>query len=246
MAGALSETDPEFAALFRRFAAEEVPAQGGLTVRQRHLAVLAALIAGGSPEAYGEQLADCLAEGLDPVAAKEELYQATAYVGYGRVRPDLDAANAVLRAAGVALPLPPQGTADAADRREKGTAVQVAAFGPQMQDFWRTGPAETVHINRWLAANCFGDYYTRRGLDLAERELITFCLLAGLGGCEAQLAAHAGANLRVGNGRAVLIAAVSQCLPYLGYPRSLNALRCVEAAAPARRPDDRPGKMSVL
>ena len=50
---------------------------------------------------------------------------------------------------------------------------------------WKAG-----HINRWLAANCFGDYYTRKGLDLAQRELITFCFLMAQGGCEPQLIAH--------------------------------------------------------
>ena len=39
-------------------------------------------------------------------------------------------------------------------------------------------------------ANCFGDYYTRKGLTLAERELITFCFLMAQGGCEPQLIAH--------------------------------------------------------
>ncbi len=39
--------------------------------------------------------------------------------------------------------------------------------------------------------------------------------------------------MRVGNGREFLIKVVSQCLPYIGYPRSLNALRCVNEAAKA-------------
>ena len=41
--------------------------------------------------------------------------------------------------------------------------------------------------------------------------------------------------MRVGNDRAFLIKVVSQCLPYIGYPRSLNALRCVNDAAQAAR-----------
>jgi 4-carboxymuconolactone decarboxylase len=61
--------------------------------------------------------------------------------------------------------------------------------------------------------------------------MITFCFIAAQGGCEMQLTAHAGANLRLGNDEKFLIAIVSQCLPYIGYPRSLNALRCVSDAA---------------
>ena len=62
------------------------------------------------------------------------------------------------------------------NRLEKGAQAQADIFGPQMLEAWKTG-----HINRWLAANCFGDYYTRTGLDLKQREMITFCFLAAPG-----------------------------------------------------------------
>ena len=87
------------------------------------------------------------------------------------------------------------------------------------------------HINYWLADNCFGDYYTRTGLDYKQREMITFCFLAAQGGCEPQLTSHAAANMKIGNDKVFLIKIISQCLPYIGYPRSLNALRCVNDAA---------------
>ena len=77
----------------------------------------------------------------------------------------------------------------------------------------------------------FGDYYTHKGLSLPQREMITFCFLAAQGGCEPQLTAHARANMTVGNDRLFLIQVVSQCLPYIGYPRSLNALNCIENAS---------------
>lgn len=48
---------------------------------------------------------------------------------------------------------------------------------------------------------------------------------------EPQLTSHAAGNMRVGNEKAFLICVISQCLPYIGYPRSLNALRCVNEAA---------------
>ena len=95
-----------------------------------------------------------------------------------------------------------------------------------MLEAWKAG-----HINRWLAANCFGDYYTRTGLDLKQREMVTFCYLAAQGGCEPQLTAHAKGNMNLGNDREFLTKVVSQCLPYIGYPRSLNAIACINKAA---------------
>jgi 4-carboxymuconolactone decarboxylase len=76
------------------------------------------------------------------------------------------------------------------------------------------------HIQRYLSANCFGDYYTRTGVDLKTRELLTFAMLAALGGCEPQLAGHVAGNLAVGNDRQILISAVTQLLPFIGYGRS--------------------------
>ena len=40
------------------------------------------------------------------------------------------------------------------------------------------------------------DYYTRTGLDLKTRELLTFAMLASLGGSEPQLAGHVAATYR--------------------------------------------------
>ena len=70
-----------------------------------------------------------------------------------------------------------------------------------------------------------------RDRDYRDRELITFCFLAAQGGCEPQLTSHAAANLRLGNDKPLLIRVISQCLPYIGYPRSLNALTCIDQAA---------------
>jgi hypothetical protein len=66
---------------------------------------------------------------------------------------------------------------------------------------------------------------TRTGVDVPTRELLTFSMLVALGGCEPQVRGHVAANLRVGNDRARLIDVLTQLLPFIGYPRMLNALR---------------------
>ena len=166
--------------------------------------------------------------GVTPVMVKEIVYQSVDYVGFGRMLPFLEITNQVLEEGGIPLPLENQGTTTAETRLEKGVEAQAEIFGEQMKEAWKAG-----HINRWLAANCFGDYYTRKGLDLAQREMITFCFLMGQGGCEPQLTAHAKGNMNLGNDKAFLTRVVSQCLPYIGYPRSLNAITCINQAAEA-------------
>lgn len=227
----LLRTDPEFMERFENFAFDEAVNQDDLDDRTRFMAILAALLGCQGLEAYEKLLPAALNFGVTAVEIKEITYQAAAYLGIGRVFPFLKACNQVLEARGIPLPLEGQAATTMENRREAGTQAQVDIFGEGMRDFWRSGPEESRHINRWLAANCFGDYYTRGGLDCRQREMITFCFLAAQGGCEPQLTSHAAANMRIGNDRAYLIKIVSQCLPYIGYPRSLNALRCVNEAA---------------
>lgn len=57
--------------------------------------------------------------------------------------------------------------------------------------------------------------------------MITFCFLLAQGGCEPQLKGHIDGNVRVGNDKQFLINVISQCMPYIGYPRTLNALNCI-------------------
>lgn len=230
---AFSHTDPEFVARFEYFVTHDVVSHDDLDERTRFMAILATLLGCQGKEAFRALLPSALTAGVTPVEAREIIYQAVAYLGIGRVFPFLEIFNDILSSRGITLPLPPQSTTTLENRREKGTQAQVDIFGEAMRDFWKSGPEQTRHINRWLASNCFGDYYTRTGLDHRQREMITFCFLAAQGGCEPQLTSHAKANMNVGNGKEFLISIVSQCLPYIGYPRSLNALRCVEAAAGA-------------
>ena len=223
----LHKTDPEFIERFEHFAFDEVLNEENqkLPEKTRYMAILAALIGCGGVDAYKEMLPKALESGVMPVMIKEIVYQAADYLGYGRMLPFLGCTNEIFTEKGIELPLPGQATATLENRLEKGAAAQAEIFGEHMKEAWKAG-----HINRWLAANCFGDYYTRKGLTLAERELITFCFLMAQGGCEPQLTAHAKGNMNMGNDKDFLIRVISQCLPYIGYPRSLNALTCINKA----------------
>ena len=224
----LHTTDPEFAERFEYFAFTEVPndESARLDEKTRFMAILAALIGCGGTEAYREMLSKALENGITPIMPKEIIYQATDYLGYGRMLPFLKCTNEIFKERNISQPLPCQATATLENRLSKGTEAQAEIFGEHMKEAWKSG-----HINRWLAENCFGDYYTRQGLALSERELITFCFLAAQGGCEPQLIAHSKGNMNMGNDREFLIRVISQCLPYIAYPRSLNAISCVENAA---------------
>lgn len=223
----LLETDPEFIELFDNFAFDEVINQDDLDDHTRFIAILATLVGCQGIDEFKAMLIASYNFGVSPIEMKEIIYQATAYLGIGRVFPFLHAINDFCKNNDIALPLEGQPTTNINNRLEKGIQAQVNIFGEEMSDFYQSGPEESKHINHWLTDNCFGDYYTRLGLDYRQREMITFCFLAAQGGCESQLISHAKANMKIGNDKEFLIKIISQCLPFIGYPRSLNALRCV-------------------
>lgn len=217
------QADPEFAERFNYFSTQEVPSLGKLDNRTRYMSILSALLGCQGVDEFKSVLNVALDDGLSPVEAKEIVYQATAYLGIGRTKPFLTATNEVMKAKKIKLPLESQSATTLENRREMGTAKQVELFGEQMQDFWKS-----CDINYMLAANCFGDYYTRKGLSNKDRELITFCYIAAQGGCEPQLTAHTAANFKQGNDAEFLTNVVTEIQPYIGYPRSLNALTVIK------------------
>jgi 4-carboxymuconolactone decarboxylase len=224
----LKITDPELIEIFDNWAFDEVIEDAPLDVRLRILVQLASLIACQSVAEFRVMLGAALHVGVTPVEIKELVYQAVPYTGMAKVFDFLHATNDVFKSRDITLPLDGQSTT----RREKGLEVQKRLFGEQIDQMYAQSPKDQLHIQRYLSANCFGDYLTRRGLDLKTRELLTLSMLASLGGCEAQLAGHVKGNLAAGNDRKILISVITQLLPFIGYPRALNALRIINEAAP--------------
>lgn len=227
----LAQKDPEFLEIAANFSQEEAAGASQLTEKERMLCILSALLGCQGLGEFRNMLHTALDAGVASTAIKEVIYQAAAYLGIGRVHDFLMAANGIMEQHGIELPLAPQGTTDESSRFEKGLEKQVALFGPDMAKRQTEGPALRRNINRWLADNCFGDYYTRTGLDDQEREMITFCFLLAQGGCENQLRGHTAGNFGVGNGKEKLYSVIEQCMPYIGYPRSLNAMGIVDETA---------------
>jgi 4-carboxymuconolactone decarboxylase len=230
----LKATDPELIEIFDNFAFDETLRHSRLGTRTRLMVQLAALIAGGALREYQVMLGAALTAGVTPVEVKEIVYQAVPYAGMGKVFDYIHATNDVLSERGVQLPLERQATTTTATRAEQGRAVQEEIVGAnRVERMYGSAADDELHVQRFLSANCFGDYYTRSGIDLPVRELLTFAMLAALGGCDPQVRGHVAANLNVGNDRQALISVVTVLLPFIGYPRTLNALAAINEIAPA-------------
>jgi 4-carboxymuconolactone decarboxylase len=228
----LRVTDPEFIEVFDNFAFDEVLSYGNLDTRTRLMVILGSMIASQALGEYKVMLVGALNVGVTPIEVKEIVYQAVPYVGIAKVFDFIHATNEILERRGIKLPLEGQSTTSPETRFEKGLAVQKEIFGDMIDKMYQESPANQLHMQKYLSANCFGDYYTRKGLDIKTRELLTFSMILSLGGCEPQLKGHIQGNLNVGNDKEVLLSVVTQLLPYVGYPRTLNAIRCLNEVVP--------------
>jgi len=227
----LKITDPEFIEIFDNFAFDEVISFGNLDTRIRLIVILSSTIASQSLSEYQIMLNGALNVLVSPIEVKEIVYQAVPYVGISKVYDFIHATNEILESRGVKLPLEDQSTTSPENRYEKGLEVQKAIFGEMIDKMNKESPKDQIHIQKYLSDNCFGDYYTRKGLDIKTREIITFSMILSLGGCEPQLKGHIQGNLNVGNDKQTLLSTITQLLPYVGYPRTLNAIRCLNEVA---------------
>lgn len=79
-------------------------------------------------------------------------------------------------------------------------------------------------LGRFVTEFAFGDIYSRPGLDLKTRQLLTIASLTTLGYATPQLKAHIKGALNVGCTKQEIVEALLQMAIYAGFPASMNAL----------------------
>ena len=224
----IQKNDPEFHEIFKNFAYGEVFEYSTLDEKDSVLVTLASLMACQSPKAFKKILLSAINKYIAPEEVKELLYQSVPYIGFGRAHNFFGVVIKVFDKKGIDLPLENRSNTTSENRRQKGREIQDRYFGAEMiQAMNDNAPEGQKHFNTFLEGYCFGDFYTRDGLNDQQRELITFTFIATLGGCENQLRGHTQGNLAVGNTKEKLVSAVTIMLPYIGFPRSLNALAII-------------------
>lgn len=223
----LENTDPEFSAIKERLIYGEVYAEETLPPKLRELLILVVAATNQTFSEVKRHTQAALNSGATPEEIKEAVYHCAPYIGLGKAESAVEAVNEVMTAQNIQLPLISCCTVSEESRLADGIAAQKSVFGDSIDTMRAAAPEDQKKIQDYLSAYCFGDFYTRKGLSIPERELLTFAILCAQGGCEPQVKAHVGGNAAVGNGRETLLAALTLCLPYIGFPRTLNALGCI-------------------
>lgn len=217
--------DKNFSEIWDNRLLSDVQKYQSLEPKERYLVLLASNVALQAKEMYKKLLKEALLNNvLSPNEVKEVLYQSMPYAGGAKVYDFLYITNNVFSELNLKDDAYQNITTNQENRLQEGLKVQKKIFGEQIDSMRKNAPTEQKHIQDLLSANCFGDYYTRNGLSLQHRELITFAVLISLGGVDPQVKAHIQGNVTVGNDKKKLLDVITVLLPYIGYPRALNAL----------------------
>ncbi len=229
------QTDPEFLDIQNNFIFGEVYSHGKLDAKLRELIVLVVLTANQTLEEVRAHVGAALNAGVTPEEIKEALYQCAPYLGFPKTLTAIEQANEVFKERNIPLPVKGQSQVTEDSRFDEGLKAQKSIFGNVIEQMHKNAPGNQKHIQNYLSAFCFGDIYTRAGLDLKTRELLTLCILSALGGCESQVKSHVFGNLSVGNDKNTMLEAVTQSMPYMGFPRTLNAIASINEVIPENK-----------
>lgn len=220
--------DLELQEIMKNYIYGDVYHHGSLDLQTRELVLIVVCTVNQTMIALKQHVLSALKCQIQPEIIMEAIYQCTPYIGLGKVEEALYHIHLFFEEKDISLSSKIMATVNQDNRFEKGFAIQAQAFGrDHIQANHDQAPHELKHLQNYLSAYCFGDFYTRSGLNLRQRELLTFVMLSSLGGCENQLRAHIQANLRVGNDKTMLIETITQCQPYIGFPRTLNAIALI-------------------
>jgi len=224
-------TDPEMMDILQKYIFGEVFRTGNLDMKTREMITCVSLAANAATATAQESCRSYIkCRGDSDRIARSYLSMCSFHTSGQSTEIALGTINSTFTERGIKLPLEKQETVTEENRFEKGLAIQEPLYGEAMKEFLKDVPGGMgADVARFLTEVHFGDFQTRSGLNTQTRELLTFCVLTVIG-AESQLPLHLQANLKVGNSKETLTAAVIQCMPYIGFPAAIKVLDIIKEA----------------
>ena len=215
-------SDPELMDILQKFIFGEVFETGSLDHKTREMITCVTLASMQTLPQLKSHAAAALNVGVSPIELREAIYQCAPFIGFPKTLNAISTINEVFQEKGIPLPLEAQGTVNEDNRYEKGKEIQYPLYGDEIARTFSNLPDEmNESLPRFLTEVGFGDFYTRSGLDLKTRELLSLCVLAAIG-AESQIHSHSKGNIKAGNDKATQIAAMIQCPPYIIHYKEIR------------------------
>ena len=217
--------DPEMMAILQKYIFGEVFTVGELDIKTREMLTVTSLAVQQTLPQLKAHINAALNVGVEPVELREAIYQLAPFIGFPKTLNALNILNEVFKERGVKTPLKSTVTVSEEERFIKGEAIQKPLYGQEIEESLKGLPENMgANVSKFLTEVCFGDFYSRDGLDLKTRELLVISILVTTGDT-AVLKSHIKGNLKAGSTKETITAAIIQCLPYVGFPNTLAALR---------------------
>lgn len=217
--------DPEMMAILQKYIFGEVFTIGELDIKTREMLTVVSLTTQQTLPQLKSHISAALNAGVTPIELREAIYQCAPFIGFPKTLNALGILNEVFKERGIQTPLKSTATISEQNRYEAGLALQEHVYGDEIKVAMEGLPKNMGEdVSRFLTEVCFGDFYTRSGLDMKTRELLIIGLLVTTGNTSV-LKSHIEGNLKIGNSKETITAAIIQCLPYVGFPNTLAALK---------------------
>ncbi len=227
---ALSTTgdDPEMMAILQKYIFGEVFTVGELDIKTRELITVTSLAVQQTLPQLKAHINGALNAGATPIELRESIYQLAPFIGFPKTLNALGVLNEVFKERGIVTPLKSTATVKEDERYQKGFEIQNPLYGDEIKQSMEGLPDDMgADVARFLTEVCFGDFYTREGLDVKTRELLFVSALVTTGNTTT-LKSHIKGSIKAGNSKETVTAAIIQCLPYIGFPNTLAALRTLK------------------
>ncbi len=111
------------------------------------------------------------------------------------------------------------------DKLKKGLAETKKIWGYERDDLI----SEYGELGEYILKYAFGDIYSREGLSLRDREIVTISFLIAQGSPETQLRNHFLGALNVGVTDAELKEIILQASLYNGFPKAIKAFKILKS-----------------
>ena len=220
--------DPEMLAILQKYIFGEVFTVGNLDMKTREMITVTSLAVQQTLPQLKAHINAALNAGVTPIELREAIYQCAPFIGFPKTLNALGVLNEVFKERGIKTPLTSTATTKEEERFAKGYAIQNPLYGDEIKKSMSGLPDNMGEdVSKFLTEVCFGDFYTREGLDLKTRELLVISILVTTGNTET-LKSHVKGNLKAGNSKETITSAIIQCLPYVGFPNTLASLRAVK------------------
>ncbi|KAM3091781.1 carboxymuconolactone decarboxylase family protein [Phormidesmis sp. 146-35] len=223
----LEAFSPDLAQMVVNHVFGDVLSRPGLDLKQREIAIVAALTAIGSVRpALKFHIHGMLNVGCTPQEVVETILNAVVYAGFPAAQDGMTIAREVFKERN--LQFKPVSARPEGDRYQLGIQNLQQTEGDRVKTIATRFATLAPDLPRLIIEFARGEIWNRRGLSLKSREFATLAMVTALGNQNNSVEAHVEGALRAGATETEIKELLMQMTVYAGYPKTLTAIAAAQ------------------